>query len=126
MKLVRDYHYQSDAKALSLKLRDKGVLTFTAPSKAIPNKPLSGLYKRHNFRTGVWVVLEEQLSDAVKLSKGNKHIVEKPLTEEEMKEIEIEVEKLKAESNNKYLTTASLVIVAGVLIIIAYSVLKNV
>ena len=126
MKLVRDYHYQSDAKDLSLKLRKKGVLSFTAPSRAIPNQPLSGLYKRHNFRTGVWVVLEQQYSDAIKLAKGNRHTVQNPLTEEQMKEIELELEKVKAKSRDKRLLTATLLIASALFAIVIFSVLRNV
>ena len=118
MKLVRDYHHQGDAKEFSLKLRKKGILSFTAPSRATPNRPPSGLYKRHDFRVGVWVVLEEQFYDAVRLSKGNRHVVQNPLTEEEMKEIEISIEKLKYESRDRLLTTATLVVFVTLLVIV--------
>jgi len=122
MKLVRDYHYEGDAKALSKKLRSKGILSFIAPSKAAPNKPMSGLYKQHKFRVGVWVVLENQYSDALGLSKGSRHKVGNPLTEEEMRAIELNIEKLKINKRERYYMMTSYIIVGVIVLVIIYNI----
>lgn len=110
MKLLCEYLSQADAEALSLKLREKGILTHVS---ARYSRSLSSLYTGA-VSSGVWVVLEVQYKDAVALLHSCHHKVENPLTESEM----LELERVTKATSSKAMNHYTNIILAGLLLVV--------
>jgi len=125
MKYIRDYDSRSDATAFKDKLRKKGILAVTEKSRAVPPRP-SAWKEPRRFRTGVWVVIDRQYQDAMNLRKGNTHVVENPLPEDEMLRLEIEVNSVIAERSNKTMNMVVTILALGLIGTFVYRVFLSV
>lgn len=110
MKLVRDFTEKDDAEAFARKLISRGIPVHFA------------MFRGNNtFRYGggpktwaVWVLIDEQHEDAIKLIKGSRHKVSSPLTEEEMASFYAEIKA----HNKKGIKTHIAVFIAGLLFLV--------
>ncbi len=89
MKLVRDFTDQNEALRFSLKIRAKGIPNHVAMFRGNNTHRYGGGPKTW----AVWVLIDTQFDDAIKLIKGSRHKVKEPLTEEEIVSIEMEMSK---------------------------------
>lgn len=115
MKLLCEYASQPDAEALSLKLREKGILTYVS---ARHSRSLSSLYTGA-VSSGVWVVLDVQYKDAIALLRSDHHKVENPLTESEMQELEQATKAASFSAINHYANKALAVLVLAAIVAFA-------
>ncbi|MFL0798779.1 MAG: hypothetical protein K6L73_14955 [Cellvibrionaceae bacterium] len=120
MKLVRDFTEEELAINFSRKLRSKGIANHVAMFRGNNTFKYGGGPKTW----AVWVLLESQHSDALKLIKGARHVVENPLTEEEILELEMRLGKA---AKNKILRELGLFVVlfVGAILLVIYSVTSN-
>jgi hypothetical protein len=86
MKLIRDFASHEVAHNFSLKLRGKGIPTHVAMFRGNNTHKYGGGPKTW----AVWVLVDTQLDDAVRLIKGSRYEVRNPLSEEEIVAIEVE------------------------------------
>ena len=125
MKYIRDYDSRGDATALKDKLRKKGVLAVIEKSRAVPPRP-SAWKEPRRFRTGVWIVIDSQYEDAMSLRKGNSHVVENPLTEDEMLRLELEVKAVVAERSTNIMNIVVTILCLGLIVTFVYRVFLSV
>lgn len=83
MKLISDFSSFADAEMASHAIEAKGIATYVSPEQPgiIPGLRASSSSVR------LWVVLDEQLSDAQKLLVNPEHEVTRKLSQKEIQEI---------------------------------------
>ena len=77
MKLIRDFTSHDVARNFSIKLRGKGIPTHIAMFRG--NN--TSLYGGGPKTWAVWVLIDTQLDDAIRLIKGSRYEVKDPLSE---------------------------------------------
>ena len=87
MKLLEKFTSIGDAYEREGRLRSEGILTHLSSKKS----HMLDSIKTGALHVGVWVVLENQWTDAKALMENAEHVVKKPLSEEKMREIETTV-----------------------------------
>jgi hypothetical protein len=112
MKLVRDFTEQEFAESFALKLRSKGIPSHFAMFRG---------NNTHRYGGGpetwaVWVLIDEQHEDALKLIKSSRHKVTNPLSEDEIVAFE---ENLKV-SNTKSVFLHSVALIVGLICLIGF------
>ena len=80
MKLLKQFQSHTEAQLLSEHMRDHGILTYIANT----NTKNLGAIGAGPLPVGVWVIVNEQVDDAVQLLHDPNHPVFSPLTEEQM------------------------------------------
>ncbi|MFT4763814.1 MAG: hypothetical protein ACI9OH_000904 [Oleispira sp.] len=105
MKLIRDFTSHDVAHNFSLKLRGKGIPTHVAMFRGNNTHRYGGGPKTW----AVWVLVDTQLDDAIRLIKGSRHEVRNPLNEEEIVAIEME---LLRKGKNEILRNLSVLLIA--------------
>lgn len=120
MKLLKEFSSASDAEALVERLRAKGVLTHLSGM----NSRRLGAIATGAMQVGVWAVLNEQVDDAIALLTNNIHLVENPLTEEEMLNLESQAKASMTSSVNSGLNKLAVALLAILIMVAAYSVLS--
>lgn len=84
MKLIENFDSSQDAEEISSKLRKKGIMTFISSQ----NSHRISRYRSGATTVGLWIVLPEQYADAIAVLKNKNHYVSKPLSQNEMYELE--------------------------------------
>lgn len=120
MTLLKEFVSASDAEALVERLRAKGVLTHLSGM----NSNQLGAIATGTLKVGVWAVLNEQVDDAIALLTNNSHLVETPLTEEEMLNLESQAKESMTSSVNSGLNKLAVALVSILIMAAAYSVLS--
>ena len=116
MKLLSQYYSVPEAEEASSILREKGILTHVSGKTSNTYRIITGAVK-----VGLWVVLDQQYSDACELLKNRDHRVSTGLTEQELKEIESKAGVIVPPLNlTKIANGAMLAIVIGLLVFILY------
>lgn len=105
MKLIRDFTSHDVAHNFSLKLRGKGIPTHVAMFRGNNTHRYGGGPKTW----AVWVLVDTQLDDAIRLIKVSRHEVRNPLDEEEIVAIEME---LLRKGKNEILRNLSVFLIA--------------
>ena len=83
MELVSQYPDLGEAENDSYLLESRGIATFISSRRA--NRLLG--HQRFAYQVGLWVVLDEQLDDALKLLSNKDHAVSNPLSRSEIIEL---------------------------------------
>jgi hypothetical protein len=83
MKLVSQYPDLGEAENDSSLLEFRGIATFISNRRANRLNALPSIA----YRVGLWVVLDEQLNDALKLLSNQDHAVSNPLSRSEIIEL---------------------------------------
>ncbi len=78
MKLVQDFTDQNEALGFSLKIRAKGIPNHVAMFRGNNTHRYGGGPKTW----AVWVLIDSQFEDAVKLIRNSRHKIKNPLSEE--------------------------------------------
>lgn len=113
MRLLMEYSNLSEAKLVANNLRKRGILTFVSSQhSAAVLTLLTGA-----GRVGLWVVFDKQFSDAAKIVAGIPCKVERPLTEEDMREIEFASKHTAGQLFQKFINAAILGLIIFVLAI---------
>jgi hypothetical protein len=89
MKLVEDFTDQNEAINFSLAIRAKGIPNHVAMFRGNNTHRYGGGPKTW----AVWVLIDPQFDDAIKLIRNSRHKVKNPLTEEEIFSIEMDLSK---------------------------------
>jgi len=87
MELISQYPDLGEAENDSYLLESRGIATFIAGRRA--NRLLG--HRRFVYQVGLWVVLDEQLNDALKLLSNQDHTVSNPLSRSEIIELKTSV-----------------------------------
>lgn len=85
MKHLTDFDDLYTAQTTSNRLRASGVLTHVSNEHSRTHSFITGA-----FSVGLWVILDEQYNDAIGLLNNKQHVVDTPLSEDEMTTLELE------------------------------------
>jgi len=116
MKLLAEFENAHEADLAAMRYREKGILTYVSSRHSNSFRVITGA-----TQVGLWVVLDDQYSDAVELRKNDSHQPSIRLSEEEMLQLEeLGRDQLK-ESGSKMLSAlAYTVIVTALAVYIFY------
>lgn len=120
MKLVRDFTEEELAIRFSRKLRSKGIANHVAMFRG--NNTF--IYGGGPKTWAVWVLLDGQYSDALRLVKGSRYEVKNPLTEDEILALEENIAKIEKKKIWRELFVF-LVLFFGSISLVIYSVISN-
>jgi len=121
MKHLRKYNDLHEAQSTASRLRAFGVLAFVSNEHSRTHSFITGA-----FSVDLWVVLDSQYSDAMALFDNDEHIVENPISEEEILRLEAEA-KTSIRSELKSGALANLLFIPTLLVLVILGVyLKSV
>ena len=107
MKLLNQYQDINEAERVANKLETKGILSFVSSKRSYN---LSS-YKTGALKVGVWIVLNNQYSDAVSFLKNKNHKIQSAISPEEIKTLKEQAQKSTFHSLNKFIAYAFIFIV---------------
>ena len=117
MKLVDQYIDPATANAARVRLRIAGIATHVEPIDPQPGESV----KR---RVGLWVLVESQHEDAIKVLVNPRHQPRNPLGLDEISRLEAAVEKRPPPPRKWSEVALTLALVAGLLALIGYTALE--
>lgn len=113
MKHLQKFDAVFNAQEEARKLRSFGILTYISNEHSRTHSFITGA-----FSVDLWVVLDKQYHDAKELLQNEHHVVEEPLSEEEMRKIETESTKFLSNEITHGIT-ANIVIIPTIIVLIA-------
>ncbi|WP_299878225.1 hypothetical protein [uncultured Cocleimonas sp.] len=106
MKLLEEFYDLSEAEEIANKLENKGILTFISSKRSLHQPMRLG----GTLTVGLWIVLNNQYSDAVSLLKDKKHIVTSALSPEEITTLKEQSKSATFSTFNNFIAYSILVI----------------
>jgi hypothetical protein len=110
VKLINTFSSTLAADEAALSLRMRGILTFISDK----NSSQMGIYVTGTINVHLWVVIDEQLEDAIECLKDENYLPKNPLSEEEM----VELEKESATELSSFYSTVNIFFIAFVIVVI--------
>jgi hypothetical protein len=120
MKLVKTFSHIDFAATFSCKLREFGIPTYIG-TVVISNDNFKYRYQVRPTAYGVWVLLETQYEDALKLRKGRRHKVKNPLSEEEMVRVENLIRSKRRKSFFTLVLGFSTLVILGLMLVLIFA-----